>query len=79
MHVLSKDKFKEDYLRELKVRSAKKVDETSTWDRYNALGSLIRHYIAEDWVDTMVRYRDKKSETNLLFLNGIFNRSILSK
>ena len=76
MHVLSKDKFKEDYLRELKVRSAKKVDETSTWDRYNALGGLIRHYIAEDWVDTMVRYRDKKVKQtyyfSMEFLTGRF-------
>lgn len=56
---LDKETFKEQYIRELKVRSAKKVDETSTWDRYNALGGLIRQYVAEDWVDTIDRYRER--------------------
>jgi len=58
MHI-DKETFKEQYIRELKVRSAKRVDETSTWDRYNALGSLVRQYVAEDWVDTIDRYREK--------------------
>ncbi len=58
MH-LNKETFKEQYVRELKVRSAKKVDETSTWDRYNALGSLVRQYVADDWVDTISRYRER--------------------
>ncbi len=58
MH-LDKETFKEQYVRELKVRSAKKVDETSTWDRYNALGSLVRQYVADDWVDTISRYRER--------------------
>jgi len=56
---LDKETFKSEYIRELKVRSAKKVDETSAWDRYNALGSLIRQYISDDWVDTISRYREK--------------------
>jgi len=71
-----KESFKEDYVRELKVRSAKKTDETSTWDRYNALGGLIRQYIADDWVDTMVRYREKEVKQtyyfSMEFLTGRF-------
>jgi len=56
---VSKDKFKEDFLKKLKTMYAKGFEEASNSERYSALGSLVRDYAAEDWVKTKEEYRSK--------------------
>ncbi len=53
---VSKDRFKEDYLKKLMTMYAKSFEEASNNDRYSALGSLIRDYAAENWVNTKEEY-----------------------
>lgn len=52
----SKEEFKKDYVRRLKAKSGKPLNETSIWDRYHALGSVTKEYLVEDWVGTNEKY-----------------------
>lgn len=56
---VSKDRFKEDYLKKLMTMHAKSFEEASNNDRYSALGSLIRDYVAEDWIKTKEEYLNR--------------------
>ncbi|HYE10115.1 MAG TPA: glycogen/starch/alpha-glucan phosphorylase [Patescibacteria group bacterium] len=53
---ITKEGIKEDFIKKLKTERARNVDEASTWDKYIALGSLIRDYLAESWVNTNEEY-----------------------
>ncbi|PAB58791.1 glycogen/starch/alpha-glucan phosphorylase [Anaeromicrobium sediminis] len=53
---LSKNKFKEDLIKKLEKERATNIDEASELDIYYALGSLIRDYIAENWLRTNEEY-----------------------
>ncbi|MDF2890921.1 MAG: glycogen phosphorylase [Clostridia bacterium] len=59
---ITKEGIKEDFIRKLKTERARNVDEASTWDRYIALGSLIRDYLAENWVHTNEEYVRKEKK-----------------
>lgn len=48
--------FKKDYLRRLKAKSGRPLEESTVWDQYHALGSLIKEYMTDDWVGTSVAY-----------------------
>ncbi len=60
--VISKEKFKEDYLRKLMTMHARSFEQASVSDKYSALGSLIRDYAAENWVKTNEAYLKKGSK-----------------
>lgn len=60
--VISKERFKEDYLKKLMTMHAKSFDKASLTDKYSALGSLIRDYAAENWVKTNDAYLKKGSK-----------------
>ncbi len=74
--IISKDQFKKDYLRRLKAKAAKPIDETSAWDRYHALGSVTKDYIAQNWVETSKRYQNEGHKQvyyfSMEFLTGRF-------
>ncbi len=53
---LTKKRFKEDYIKKLESERAKSIEEASDWDKYYALGYLIKDYLAENWVMTNKRY-----------------------
>ena len=76
-----KSRFKEDYLNKLISKSGRTVEESSRWDRYHALASLIREYATKDWVDTNQRYNDKKTKQvfyfSIEFLTGKFLKNNL--
>lgn len=56
---VSKDRFKEDYLKKLMTMHAKSFEEATNSDRYSALGSLIRDYAAEAWINTKREYHER--------------------
>lgn len=53
---LNVNQFKKDYLRRLKAKSGRPLDESTIWDQYHALGSLIKEYLTDDWVGTSITY-----------------------
>ena len=59
---VSKDRFKEDYLKKLMTMHAKTFEQASTSERYSALGSLVRDYAAQDWVRTNEEYHKKNTK-----------------
>lgn len=56
---VSKDKFKEDYLKKLMTMYAKSFEEATNSERYSALGSVVRDYVAGDWIRTNEAYCSK--------------------
>lgn len=73
---LSKKQFLSDYVKRLKSESAKAVEDTSTWDRYHALGSLTKEYLTDDWVNTIKEYTNRECKQifyfSMEFLTGRF-------
>lgn len=59
---ISKDRFKEDYLKKLTTMHAKSFELATNSDRYSALGSLIRDYATADWVKTNKEYAEKNAK-----------------
>ena len=57
---LTKNQFKEDYLRRLTLTFAQTPSEASLEHKYLALGKLIRDYISESWAKTNNYYTKKK-------------------
>ncbi|HWQ30774.1 MAG TPA: glycogen/starch/alpha-glucan phosphorylase [Negativicutes bacterium] len=56
---ISKEKFKEDYLKKLTTMYAKSFELANNIDKYSALGSLIRDYASEYWMKTNKEYAEK--------------------
>ena len=50
------EEFKVNFISRLKATTAKSPDETTTWDRYYALGVMIRDMLTEDWVNQNREY-----------------------
>lgn len=59
---VGKNKFKEDFLKKLITMHAKNFEEATNYERYSALGSLIRDYAAMDWIRTDEEYRRKNTK-----------------
>ncbi|SHK44805.1 glycogen/starch/alpha-glucan phosphorylase [Tepidibacter formicigenes] len=53
---LTKNQFKEDFIKKLISKRGKSIKDATLWDKYSAFGSLIRDYIAENWVKTNEKY-----------------------
>lgn len=53
---ITKEGVTEDFIKKLKTERAKTLKEAGIWDKYIAFGSLIRDYIAENWVNTHEEY-----------------------
>ncbi|MCT4662238.1 MAG: glycogen/starch/alpha-glucan phosphorylase [Tissierellales bacterium] len=79
--MINKEEFKEDYIRRLKAKSAKPMDETSVWDRFHALGSLTKEYLAENWLDSSKYYFNNDLKQvyyfSMEFLTGKFLKNNL--
>lgn len=71
-----KERFKEDYLEKLKMKSGRTIEESSRWDQYHALASLVREYATKDWIETNERYNGKSAKQvfyfSIEFLTGKF-------
>lgn len=59
---LTKKQFKEDFIKKLISKHGKNIKESTIWEKYSAFGSLIRDYIAENWVKTNEKYIDKEKK-----------------
>ncbi|MGL5189398.1 MAG: glycogen/starch/alpha-glucan phosphorylase, partial [Cetobacterium sp.] len=57
---LTKNQFKEDYIKRLTLTFAQTPTEASLEHKYLALGKLIRDYISESWAETNNYYTKKK-------------------
>lgn len=73
---LSVDSFKEDYMAAIKATTARQIEDTSSLERYNALGQMIKDYIGSLWANTNATYRADKSKQvyyfSMEFLTGKF-------
>lgn len=76
-----KDQFKNDYVKKLKIKSGRTIEEASRWDKYHALSSLVREYMTSDWIDTNKRYNTKGAKQvyyfSMEFLTGKFLKNNL--
>lgn len=74
--MISVEQFKEDYLKNLAIKSGKSVEETSNWDKYHALSSLTREYLTDEWITTNERYNERGAKQvyyfSMEFLTGQF-------
>lgn len=74
--MITKNQFKEDYLKRLTAKSGRTIEEASRWDQYHALSSLVREYATTDWIETNNRYDEKSSKQifyfSIEFLTGTF-------
>lgn len=57
---LTKNQFKEDYVKRLTLTFAQTTTEASLEHKYLALGKLVRDYISESWAETNNYYTKKK-------------------
>lgn len=68
--------FKEDFLNAIATTTARQPEDTTDLERYNALGLVLREYIAKLWANTNKKYRDEKKKQvyyfSMEFLTGKF-------
>lgn len=56
----TKEQFKENFLKRLEMKHGKSFEETSMQDKYQTIGTMVREYISENWIETNVKYRSSK-------------------
>jgi starch phosphorylase len=81
--MITKEQFKEDYIKKLSNKSAKPLTATTDLDRYNALSSLAREYLTTKWIETNERYNSRNVKQiyyfSIEFLTGRFlSRNLIS-
>jgi len=54
----NKDTFKQFFLDKLEIMHGKSIDETTDMDKYLTLGTMIREYVARNWIATNNRYKN---------------------
>lgn len=58
MLVINKDMFKKDYEKKFLELYGEELSDTNNLYKYEALGALIRDYVAKSWLDTNKRYNE---------------------
>lgn len=71
MLVIDKETFKKDYKQKFLEIHGKELDEGNNLYKYEALGSLIRDYVAKMWLDTNKRY-SKSGEKQVYYFSMEF-------
>ncbi|MGL5822575.1 MAG: glycogen/starch/alpha-glucan phosphorylase [Sarcina sp.] len=59
MLAINKEKFKRDYQKKYLELYGEEINNSNDLYRYETLGSLVRDYVAESWVDTNRRYNEE--------------------
>ncbi|MBF4694633.1 glycogen/starch/alpha-glucan phosphorylase [Fusibacter ferrireducens] len=54
---LTEENFKIDYMAAIHATTARQLEDTSSLERYNALGQMIKDYIGSLWANTNASYR----------------------
>ena len=71
-----KELFKASYIKQLEKQTARNVKDTTTWDKYFALGTFLKELIVDDWVNNDAKHiRDEIKQTyyfSMEFLTGRF-------
>ena len=52
MLLIDKENFKKDYKKKFLELHGIEIDEGKSFHKYEAFGSLVKDYIAEDWIKT---------------------------
>jgi glycogen phosphorylase len=60
--IVDKETFKRDFKRKLMTMFTEEIQEASTLNKYFALGSLIKDYIAERWLKTNKQYKENQEK-----------------
>jgi starch phosphorylase len=48
----SKEEFKKTFLKRVEMASGRSLSESSERDQYQALGSMVREFVSNDWIST---------------------------
>ncbi|MCM1991689.1 glycogen/starch/alpha-glucan phosphorylase [Oceanirhabdus seepicola] len=76
---VNKDQFIEDFVNKLVSKRGKKIKEANLLDKYYALASLTRDYIAEYWVNTNERYlKDNKKQIYYFSMEFLIGKLLIS-
>ncbi|MDU5650984.1 MAG: glycogen/starch/alpha-glucan family phosphorylase, partial [Clostridium perfringens] len=59
---INKESFKRDYKKKFLELHGIELEEGQNFHKYETLGSLVRDYIAEDWINTKKKYEDSKQK-----------------
>ena len=59
---INKESFKRDYKKKFLELHGIELEEGKNFHKYEALGCLVRDYIAEDWVNTKKKYESSKQK-----------------
>lgn len=68
---IDKDKFKKDYEEKFIELHGKDLSEGTDYNKYEALGSLVRDYVVKMWIDTTKRY-NKSGEKQVYYFSMEF-------
>lgn len=73
---LNKERFKSDYVKQFSNMYSYKLEEGTAEQQFNALGTLIRSYVSEYWIEKRANYLENKEKQvyyfSLEFLPGRF-------
>jgi starch phosphorylase len=74
---IRKETFKGEFLEKIMNMHVKNLDETSDFERYQALSSLIRDYISEKWIVSKKRYQhEEKKQVYYLSIEFLLGRML---
>ncbi|MBV4432087.1 glycogen/starch/alpha-glucan phosphorylase [Clostridium tyrobutyricum] len=59
---IDKETFKKDYRQKFIEIHGKDLDEGTDYNKYEALGSLVRDYVAKMWIDTNKKYKENSKK-----------------
>lgn len=68
---ISKKTFKKDYIKKFIEIHGKELEEGTPQNKYETLGTLVRDYIAEMWIDTNKKY-NQTGEKQVYYLSAEF-------
>ena len=75
MLTISKEKFKRDYTEKFIELHGKDLEEGTSLNKYEALGSLIRDYVSRMWINTNKRYNmDKEKQVYYFSMEFLLGR-----
>ena len=58
----NKEEFKKTFLKRLEMLCGKRFEESTSRDQYYTLGSMVREYISQNWIQTNERNRARKQK-----------------
>ena len=67
-----KEDFKRAFLEKLERMHGKSIDETTDMDKYLTLGTMIREYVARNWIATNNRYKNEGKKQVYYFSMNFF-------